>query len=41
MIDKILDIILDTTKFIYLWAWRIKYSKTRNKRYKEAQNKKI
>jgi hypothetical protein len=41
MINRLLDTILDISKSIYLWAWHIRYSKTRDKRYKEAQNKKI
>ena len=36
-----LDILMNITQTIYIWAWRKKYSETRNKRYNKVNNKKI
>ena len=41
MINKILDIIIDISNSIYIWAWRKKYSRSRMDRYKKFKNKKI
>ena len=39
--NKILDIIIDITNAINIWAWRKKYSETRINRYNKVDNKKV
>jgi len=41
MINKFLDIIINMSNYIYVKAWKIRYSKTRIERYKKNKNKKF